>query len=353
VDERLSSLAIPRNVTIREAMLVIDRNSLELALVIDQETERLIGTVTDGDIRRALLAGASLGDPVLPHAARRPYTVSAKAGRAEALDLMRAHRISHIPMIDDEGRLAGLHVLRELLGGDELPHVAVIMAGGRGTRLAPLTDHLPKPMVSVAGRPILERLVLHLVGSGIHRIVISVGYLGQMIEEHFGDGTAFGCSIDYLREDSERPLGTAGALGLYAATFDLPTEPLLVMNGDLVTQFDVGDLLDHHGASGAFATVAAGSYSHSVPFGVLEWDARGRLLGLEEKPTTQWSINAGIYVVEPQVVRRIAPGQAATLPALLADCLRRGEPVSVWRLQDEWIDVGQHAELNRARGALS
>lgn len=352
MDERLSSLAIARNVTIRDAMLVIDRNSLELALVVDQDTQRLVGTVTDGDIRRALLAGASLGDPVLPHAAQRPYTVSAKAGRAEALDLMRAHRISHIPVVDDEGRLAGLHVLRELLGGDELPHVAVIMAGGRGTRLAPLTDHVPKPMMLVAGRPILERLVLHLVGSGIRRIVISVGYLAQMIEDHFGDGTAFGCAIDYLREDSERPLGTAGALGLFEATFDLPAEPLLVMNGDLVTQFDVADLLGHHAASAALATVAAGSYSHTVPFGVLEWHADGRLLGLEEKPTAHWSINAGIYVVEPHVVRRIAPGEATTLPALLTDCLRRGERVSVWRLQDEWIDVGRHAELNRARGTL-
>jgi NDP-sugar pyrophosphorylase family protein len=265
------------------------------------------------------------------------------------LDLMRARSLAQIPVVDDRGRLVGLHVLRELLGTTERENWAVIMAGGRGTRLRPLTDHLPKPMVKVAGRPILERLVLHLVGSGVQRILLAVNYLAEVIEDHFGDGDAFGCHIDYLHEEPGRPLGTGGALGLVAESGLHPTAPLLVMNGDLLTSFSVHDLLRSHGDSGAVATVALRDYSHSISFGVAEVDG-GRLRRFVEKPVASWLINAGIYVIEPDLLSRIPRGELFGLPSLLEDCLQRGEPVNVWQTNDEWQDIGRPAELRLARG---
>jgi dTDP-glucose pyrophosphorylase len=344
----LAPLTLGTGATIRDALAAIDAGAREIALVVDGES-RLVGTVSDGDLRRALLGGAVLDDPVAPHLARRPVVVGPGAGRAEVLDLMRARALGQIPVVDADGRLCGLHVIRELLGAVERDTSAVVMAGGRGTRLAPLTDTLPKPMVRVAGRPLLERLVLHLVGQGIRRVVLAVNYLGDVIEAHFGDGEAFGCRIAYLREDPAHPLGTGGALGLLRGAGLLPSSPMLVMNGDLLTQFDVGDLLASHAASGAAATVAVGDHVHELPFGVVEIDG-DRLVALREKPAAHWTVNAGVYVLDPALVDRVPAGAAFPLPALLEDCLRRGDPVHVWRLTDEWADVGRPADLARARG---
>lgn len=348
MNERLQAILLDEQASIREAMTVIDKGAVEIALMVDAE-HRLLGTVSDGDIRRVLLAGADLDDGVAPAIARQPKVVGPDSGRAEVLDLMRVQALAQIPVVDARRRVVGLHVLQELLGAVERDNWALIMAGGRGTRLAPLTDHVPKPMLRVAGRPILERLVLHLVGSGIRRIFLAVNYLAEIVEAHFGDGSAFGCSIDYLREERGRPLGTGGALGLLADLGHEPPAPLLAMNGDLVTQFSVADLLAGHEQSGAQATVAVRPYAHDIPFGVVHVDGT-RLLRFEEKPVVSWPINAGIYVLEPQLLPRVPRGQLFPLPGLLEDCLRRGEPVNVWRTDDEWQDIGRPGELASARG---
>src|SRR5215813_7439389 len=219
----------PQN-SIRDAMRVITDNWREIALVAD-DAGHVSGVVTDGDIRRGLLSGLTLDSPVSRVMTTNYIHVGTEADRASVLDLMKARRIRHIPVLDRERRLVGIHFLESLLGVGDRPNVAVIMAGGEGRRLRPLTDRLPKPMVPVAGRPILERIVLHLVGYGVTRIYISVNYLAELIIGHFGDGAAFGCSIEYLRESA--PLGTGGPLSLLA---ERPRDPLIVMNGDLVTQ---------------------------------------------------------------------------------------------------------------------
>ncbi len=334
---------LPVVASIRDALALLDRSGVGVALVVD-DADILLGLLTDGDLRRALLAGANLDSPVERFVVRNFIRVSPGEARANVLDRMRALRISEIPIVDADGRIAGLHLLHDIVSDAASPSWAVIMAGGRGTRLGALTQHLPKPMIPVAGRPILERIVLHLVGAGIQRIFLSVNYLAHMVEAHFGDGAAFGCRIEYLRED--KPLGTGGALALLP---ERPTAPLLVMNGDLVTQFNVASLLSHHARSEAAATVASRRYFHTVPFGcmVLEGD---RLVQIEEKPTLTQMVNAGIYVVEPTLLDRVPADVEFTMPALLDDCLRRGERVTAWELEDDWIDVGQREQLQQARG---
>jgi len=199
-------------------------------------------------------------------------------------------------------------------------------------------------MIKVAGRPILERIVLHLVGSGIRRVFLAVNYKAELIQQHFGDGSAFGCSIEYLLESV--PLGTGGALSLLPV---IPQEPLIVLNGDLVTQFDVAEMLRVHSDYGHKATVAVHEYVHTVPFGVVEADG-DRVVGLREKPTQSWQTNAGVYVLDPDLIRRVPRDTSFSLPALIEECLERGEHVGTFSMEDDWIDVGRHQELKRARG---
>jgi dTDP-glucose pyrophosphorylase len=325
-----------------DAMWAIDKGGVEIALVTDDQGH-LLGTVTDGDIRRAILNGASLQSPLEPHIHRNFTAVDPRAGRAEVLDLMQARTITQIPILDDQGRLAGLHLLHEMLGAVERPNWAVVMAGGKGTRLKPLTDEMPKPMIRVAGRPILERIVLHLVSFGIRRIFLSINYLGHVIEDHFGDGQRFGCRIDYLKED--RPLGTGGALSLLP---EPPAHPVLVMNGDLVTQANLASMVEYHESARPCATVGVRRYFHTVPFGCVEVDGP-RIVHLEEKPRLTRLVNAGIYVLGPQLLARVPKNQDFPLTALIEQCVAAGEPVLAFEIEDDWIDVGQRDQLHRAR----
>lgn len=347
MNSRLKRICVSRDATIRQTMEAISEGAVEIALLID-DRGRLLATVSDGDVRRALLDGASLDDPIAIHAQQRFTSVPVGADRAGVLDLMRARSISQVPMLQD-GVVVGLHVLRELLGTVELDNVAVVMAGGRGTRLRPLTEQRPKPMLTVAGRPILERIVLHLTGSGIRTIYLAVNYMADMIEEHFGDGEDFGCRIDYLREDLARPLGTAGALALLPAEVRARTQTLLVMNGDLVTQFQVSRLLEAHETGGGVATVGVRDYVHQVPFGVVTM-ANGVVENLDEKPFSTWSVSAGIYALEPSLVEYVDSGREFPMTELIANALQRGDRVMAHRLEGEWLDIGRVNELRHARG---
>lgn len=343
--ERLANCQVHAASRIVDAMRALERGNIQIVFVTSSEGV-VVGTVTDGDIRRALLAGASLQSPIAPHTIGEFVRVTPRSGRAEILDLMQAQAVGQVPVIDDAGRLVGVHLLREMLGIVERPNWAVVMAGGKGMRLRPLTENIPKSMIPVAGRPILERLVLHLVGHGVRRIFLAVNYLSEVIEQHFGDGSALGCQIEYLRET--KPLGTGGALTLLP---EPPTAPLLVLNGDLIVQFDVDGMLALHEQGSYRATVAVHEYTHTVPFGVVDVEGN-RILGITEKPTMSWHTNAGIYVLEPSLLRRIPADVDFPLPALIRDCADRGDPVGAFRLEGDWIDVGRSSELKRARGEV-
>ena len=327
-----------------EALKVIDRDAEGLAVVLD-ENKKVYGTLTDGDIRRALLSGDALQSPLKKYACTDFSFVAPEEGRAFVLDLMRARRLRQIPILDASRKLVGIHFLSHILGHMERPNMAVIMAGGKGTRLYPLTKDIPKPMVTVAGRPILERLILHLVGHGIRRIFLSVNYLSDVIKDHFGNGEKFGCQIEYLHEDE--PLGTAGSLSLLPES---PEESMLVMNGDLIMSADLGAMLDYHERGGYHATIGVKTYSHQVPYGCVEV-ADDRITTIEEKPEIVRQVNAGIYVLSPQAVKGI-PKEFYPITELFSAALAEEYKIGAFDLDCDWVDVGQHDQLKQARGEV-
>jgi dTDP-glucose pyrophosphorylase len=340
--ETFAGCLVAEGGTVRDAMRALDMGASRIALAVDPDG-RLTGVATDGDIRRALLGGISLDDPVGPILNRQFVALRPGQARANVLELMQARHVNAIPIVDDAGRPVGLHLLHAFLAAAPRPNWAVIMAGGRGQRLRPLTDSVPKPMLRVAGRPILERIVLHVAGAGIERVFLSINYGGGIIEQHFGDGSAFGCSIEYLREDE--PLGTAGALSLLP---EAPREPLLVLNGDLVTNIDIGAMLEFHGDGGHDATIGTRRYHHTVPFGCVETDG-DRVVGLFEKPTLSRLVNTGIYVLEPAVQQRVPRGIPVTMPEVIEGLLTDGWRVGSYEVEGDWIDVGQRDQLDLAR----
>lgn len=342
----LDALKVSPDATLFETLAAIDRAGEEIVFVAD-ENDRIVGTVTDGDVRRALLRGASLQDRLLRGMMRPDFVrVTRETPRAEVLDLMRARGINQIPILDADQRLIGLHLVRDMVGGAERPNAAVIMAGGLGKRLGPITETIPKPMVTVAGRPILERIVLHLVGHGIRRVFIAVNHLRETIEEHFGDGSAFGCRIEYLRE--EQPLGTGGALSLLPAREE---HPVLVMNGDLVTQADFGSMLDFHAQEGFAATIGLRPYAIDVPYGVATLEGN-MLTELREKPTFRCVVNAGIYVLSAEAIDLVPGDTEFPITDVFERCRAAGLAVGGHLVNGEWLDVGRPDELLRARGAL-
>lgn len=324
-----------------EGMRAIARGAVQLAVVEDADGH-VIGIITDGDIRRGLLNGMALADPLASVINRNFFSVGLSTSRADVLDCMLARNFEQVPVLDEAGRLLGIHLLTEFLSSKQRNNSAVIMVGGKGTRLGELTRAIPKPMIKVAGRPILERIIHQLVGAGVTRIFLAVNYLADVIEDYFGDGQQFGCEIIYLRE--EEPMGSGGALSLLPRDLD---EPILIMNGDLISQFDIDAFLQTHERTEAAITIGVQKYEHQVPFGCVEL-AGSTIAKLEEKPVLEKIINTGIYAVSPDYCREV-PQEFFPITKLLELALQRGDTVaSHW--VDEWIDVGEPKQLAMARG---
>lgn len=341
----LSTLLVAPTASLLEAMAVIDREGIELVFVAEKGG-RVLGTLSDGDVRRAILSGHPLdARGGVRHAMQSKFTsVGPRVGRAEVLDRMRALGISAVPVLGKDGKMEALHHLYELIGASAKPNAAVIMAGGRGTRLGELTATTPKPMLAVAGRPILERLVLQLVGHGIRRIYLAISYLGHVIEEHFGDGSRFGCEIRYLRE--RHPLGSGGPLSL-VARFE-KEHPVVVMNGDLVTELDVTRLVRFHDHGRYVATMCLRTHQVQIPFGVAEV-RDDELLSLREKPREDYLINAGVYVISPELLPLVPKRTEFPMTSLFDLCFARKKRVGAHLLDGDWIDIGHPESLRHAR----
>lgn len=347
----LARLLVARKSSIREVMRCIDCNAKGIALVVDDE-RRLIGTVTDGDIRRAILAGLDLDLPVQVLADRRgdephpsPLTALVGTCHAELLGLMSKYTLRHIPLVDGDGHVVDVALLSDLVREYELPLRAVVMAGGYGLRMRPLTEELPKPMLPVGDKPLLELIVGQLRDAGIRRLVMSTHYKSDLISAHFGDGRDFGVDISYVHE--HQPLGTAGALSLVGASED----PLLVINGDILTRLDFRAMLDFHQDHRADMTVAVCLYELRVPYGVVE--ANGvKITAISEKPVVRQFINGGVYLLNPDVCRYIPNGCAFDMPDLIMRLVEEGRQVISFPVREYWLDIGESRDYEQAQKDL-
>ena len=329
--------------TIRSAIEAIDSNATKVVVVVDGE-ERLLGTVTDGDVRRGLLRGVSLDDPVEKVMNEDPVSHRLNESRDEALQVMREKKIGLIPVLDPDGRVVQLQTQEELLHPSLEETWVVLMVGGLGSRLRPLTEDTPKPLLKVGDRPLLETIVRSFARQGFQRIFLSVNYRAELFEAHFGNGAQLGVRIDYLHEDSS--LGTAGALRLLP---ERPPGPVIVMNGDLLTSVDFRHLLDFHNAQSADATMCVRDYHLEVPFGVAVIDEQ-RLVAISEKPRHHFFVNAGIYVLSPESLEAIPPSGAYQMTDLFQALIDDGKGTTVFPIREYWLDIGRVNDLERAQG---
>jgi len=328
--------------SILQALSAIDRGALQIALIVDHE-RRLLGVVTDGDIRKQILKGTSVETAVADLMNAAPVVASPVEPRADMLARMRARGVHQLPLVDGDRRVVGLLAIDELLEASRQPNLVVLMAGGLGSRLMPLTADMPKPMLMIGDRPILETIILQFKDCGFHRFAISMHYLGDRIVEYFGDGSQFGVEIVYLRES--KPLGTAGALSLLP---ERPTEPFFVMNGDLLTKLNFASLMAFHRTSNAALTMCLREHTHTVPYGVAEVSGN-YLKRLTEKPAYRHMVNAGIYVCAPEIVDLIPRDRASTMVDLAQTLLERQRAPAVFPIHEYWVDVGRHSDFIRAR----
>ncbi len=327
----------------------INQSRRGLAALVVDENGVLIDIVTDGDIRRAILDGLDMDTPVAALKTRKapsayPYPVVAPAtlNAAELLAFMRERSVPQVPLVDGDGRPVDVVRLVDLFPHDELGMQAVVMAGGLGQRLRPLTTDMPKPMLPVGNRPLLERTVEMLRAAGVRRVNVTTHYKAEKIREHFGDGRAFGVDIEYINEDT--PLGTAGALSLLPASPD----PLLVINGDVLTQVDFRAMLQFHREQSAALSVAVRKYDLQVPYGVLECEG-AVVRGLREKPVYTYFVNAGIYLLEPEARALIPSGHRFDMTDLINRLIESGKRVVSFPVVEYWLDIGQLGDYERAQ----
>lgn len=340
-----STLVSPQK-TIREVIQTIDAGALQIALVVD-ESRKLLGTVTDGDIRRAILRAVPLDAPVTDIMNSHPATARQGGDASTLLSEMRARQLSRIPLLDVDGAVVGVELLEELVRPAKSDNWVVLMAGGLGVRLRPLTDECPKPMLKVGDKPLLETIVENFVEQGFTRFFVSVNYMAEKIKAHFGNGSSLGADITYLEERNK--LGTAGALGLLP---EIPEKPVLVMNGDLLTKVSFRQLLDFHHAHRSQATMCVREYDFQVPYGVVKIDHH-RITAIDEKPVHRFFVNAGIYVLQPQVLSHIQPGVYSDMPTLFEKVIAEGGESAVFPIREYWMDIGQMSDYDRANGEFS
>lgn len=313
------------------------------ALAVIGENGELLGTLTDGDIRRALLNSHALTDEVSCAMRAKPLFAYFDSGFQERSELMHRRNISFLPIVDKGGKLCGAEIHGLSTENKKLPNYAVVMCGGLGSRLGALTRNCPKPMLRIGGLPILERIVRNLIGHGVTRFFFATNYLREQIEDYFGDGAKWNVEISYLRENKR--LGTGGALSLLPF---IPDDPIIIMNGDLLTDTDFGNFLDFHYKNKAIATMGIVEFSYQNPYGVIRYD-QSTLIGIEEKPIQSWYINSGIYIINPEILGYIPEDTYIDMPSILMQAMNKGKRVNVYPIYENWLDIGREDDFNLAQ----
>jgi dTDP-glucose pyrophosphorylase len=329
---------------VADAVRVIDQSRAKICLVVDSE-RRLLGTVTDGDVRRAILRGLSLSSPVTDAMKRTPTTGHIDDQPDQLREIMERLEISQIPVVDSQGRVVGLVTAKSLVNaGQPRNNWVVLMAGGLGNRLRPLTEDLPKPLLMVGRKPLLETIIETFTRHEFRNFFISINYKAEMIKEHFGTGEAWRCEIKYLQEDAK--LGTAGALSLLPGS---PDAPVIVMNGDVLTNVDFSSLLEFHAEQGAMATMCVREYDFQVPYGVVNIEGQ-RITSIIEKPVHNFFVNAGIYVVDPKLIDLVPRDVPFDMTDLFALALNKGMTTAAFPIREYWMDIGRIDDFHRANG---
>jgi len=327
--------------TIRDALQIINNGAMQMAVVVDSEGT-LLGTLTDGDIRRGLLNNLHLEDSVETILHTTPTVATLRDTKEEILQKALAKKLHQIPIVDEEYRVLGIQELNDLIKPATKPNMVVLMVGGLGSRLRPLTEETPKPMLKVGNKPILQTIVEKFSEYGFNELVLCVNYKSHIIQDYFGDGSAFGVNITYIFE--EERMGTAGALSLLKT---LPNEPFFVMNGDLLTNINFDHLCNYHLTQNAMATMCVREYDFQVPYGVVNMEGN-TILSIQEKPVHKFFVSAGIYMLNPDVIRYIPKNQFYDMPSLFEALIQQNQKALSFPIREYWLDIGQMEEYERA-----
>lgn len=337
---------ISQSSNIRDAIQTL--NDVQLRILLVCETDgKLIGTVSDGDIRRGLLNGLDLSSAIESIICKNPITASENHSRNQILHMMSKHNIYQIPILDESGRLIGLYLWDSASYSLKRPNKMIIMAGGKGRRLLPKTEKTPKPMLQILGKPILEHIIDQAKLDGFNDFIISVNHLAPVIKDYFQDGSDFNVKIEYISEDL--PLGTGGSLSLIDP---MPTESIIVTNGDVLTKFRYGKILDHHEDNNAFATMAVHTHEWQNPFGVVEVDGFD-IKEYSEKPIVRALVNAGVYVLNPKALELLEKGVHCDMPTLFEIARKLKHKVIAYPIHENWLDIGRPEDLQIADSRFS
>ena len=333
--------------TLEVAINAISNSSMRIALIVDQE-KKLCGTITDGDVRRALLRHMNMKSIVTEIMNSEPIVASSTDDHDTLLSMMKSRDILHVPIVDNMDRVIGLETLQRLVENVKYDNPVFLMAGGFGTRLQSLTKDTPKPLLNVGNRPILETILIQFVDAGFHNFFISTHYKAEMIREYFGDGSNWGVNIQYVHESE--PLGTAGALGLLPLRS--PGLPILMMNGDLLTKVNFEHLLDFHSEQGGLATMCVREYDFQVPYGVVTIDNQ-YINMIKEKPIHKFFVNAGIYVLELDLLDELNGAVYLDMPNLFEAYIEQGDQINAFPIHEYWLDIGRMEEYERANQEIN
>lgn len=335
---------VKKSTSMQEAIEVLNNSSIKLVTVVD-DNECLLGVITDGDIRRAILNFKALDTLVTDIMCHNPITAYETESKTFVMALLKKNKLQHIPIVDKKNQLKNIITKDSLLHKSQTSNTVFLMAGGFGTRLQPLTQSCPKPLLKIGKKPILETILDSFCQHGFNRFYISVHYKAQMIKDYFSSGSDFGVDIDYVEETS--PLGTAGALSLLPEQL----EPVIVMNGDLLTKVDFSELLAYHQEENAAITMCVREYEYQVPYGVINSN-KNQVTSIVEKPIERYFVNAGIYVISPQVIKSISFQERLDMPDLINKCLENNEKVSMFPIHEYWLDIGRMSDFERAQSDI-
>ncbi|MEK4244738.1 nucleotidyltransferase family protein [Psychrobacillus sp. FSL K6-2684] len=335
------NILVNENNTLLETMKIIDDSTMQFAAVVDKD-QNLIGTVTDGDIRRGILRGEGLDVPIRQIMNPSPICASIENTYRDCLNLLKKHKLKQIPILSEDNKIIDIIFVDDDSATKNNGNTVILMAGGLGTRLRPLTENIPKPMLNVGNKPILETIIEGFKQYGFTNFIISVNYKKEVIQDYFQDGAAFGVSISYIEENKR--MGTAGALSLLK---EKPTNPIFVMNGDLLTQVNFEQLLHFHEDTDAVATMCVREYEYQIPYGVIEIDGQ-QLTSIKEKPVHRSFVNAGIYMISPEAFDLIPKGEFYDMPELYKRLMDKGENVSAFPIREYWLDIGRMDDFEKA-----